>query len=70
VAAVVRRLRYRALKRADNGVAMRYLERTTDYTRQQLTRLVGRAADEERPYDGCFLTCSKQATKSAANLSR
>jgi len=48
VVAVVRRLRYRALKRADKGVVMRYLERTTGYSRQQLTRLVGRAADGER----------------------
>jgi hypothetical protein len=48
VVAVVRRLRYHALKRADKGVVMRYLERTTGYSRQQLTRLVGRAADGER----------------------
>ena len=41
---VVKRLRYRRLKRSDKGVVMRYLERTTGYSRQQLTRLVGRAA--------------------------
>lgn len=40
---MVERLRYRRLKRADKGMVMRYLERTTDYSRQQLTRLVGRA---------------------------
>ena len=44
VAAVVKRLRYRRLKRPDKGVVMRYLEHTTGYSRQQLTRLVGRAA--------------------------
>ena len=42
IAEVVRRLRYRHLKRGDKGVVMRYLERTTGYSRQQLTRLVGR----------------------------
>ena len=34
----------RSLRRADKGVVLRYLERTTGYSRQQLTRLVGRAA--------------------------
>ncbi|MGH8546612.1 MAG: integrase [Gammaproteobacteria bacterium] len=47
VAAVVARLRYRRLKRAEKGVVMRYLERTTGYSRQQLTRLVGRAVRGE-----------------------
>lgn len=47
VAEVVGRLRYRRLKRADKGVVMRYLERTTGYSRQQLTRLVGRAVRGE-----------------------
>jgi hypothetical protein len=47
VVEVVRRLRYRYLIRGDKGVVMRYLERTTGYSRQQLTRLVGRAADGE-----------------------
>lgn len=47
VVEVVRRLRYRRLKRADKGVVMRYLERTTGYSRQQLTRLVGRAVRGE-----------------------
>ena len=41
---VVKRLRCRRLKRPDKGVVMRYLEHTTGYSRQQLTRLVGRAA--------------------------
>jgi len=44
---VVKRLRYRRLKRPDKGVVMRYLERTTGYSRQQLTRLVGRAVRGE-----------------------
>lgn len=44
IEAVVKRLRYRRLQRADKGVVMRYLEHTTGYSRQQLTRLVGRAA--------------------------
>jgi transposase InsO family protein len=47
VAEVVRRLRYRRLKRPDKGVVMRYLAHTTGYSRQQLTRLVGRAARGE-----------------------
>lgn len=47
VAEVVGRLRYRRLRRADKGVVMRYLERTTGYSRQQLTRLVGRAVRGE-----------------------
>ena len=42
IAEVVKRLRYRRLKRHDKGVVMRYLEHTTGYSRQQLTRLVGR----------------------------
>lgn len=48
VTEVVRRLRYRRLKRTDRGVVMRYLAHTTGYSRQQLTRLVGRAAHGER----------------------
>jgi len=48
VAEVVVRLGYRRLRRPDKGVVMRYLEHTTGYSRQQLTRLVGRAARGER----------------------
>src|SRR6202521_2355757 len=44
---VLKRLRYRRLRRVDKGVVLRYLERTTDYSRQQLTRLVGRVLDGE-----------------------
>jgi transposase InsO family protein len=48
VAKVVRRLGYDRLKRAGKGVVMRYLEHTTGYSRQQLTRLVSRAVHGER----------------------
>jgi transposase InsO family protein len=48
VAEVVRRLVYGRLKRHDKGVVMRYLEHTSGYSRQQLTRLVGRAIRGER----------------------
>lgn len=47
IAEVVARLRYGQLSRPDKGVVMRYLERTTGYSRQQLTRLVGRATRGE-----------------------
>ena len=40
IAGVLKRLRYRRLRRADKGVVLRYLERTTGYSRQQLTRRV------------------------------
>jgi transposase InsO family protein len=39
---VLRRFRYKQLGRADKGLILRYLERTTGYSRQQLTRLVKR----------------------------
>lgn len=48
IESVVRRFGYRRLKRPDKAVVLRYLERTTGYSRQQLTRLVGRAAKGER----------------------
>lgn len=47
IAAVLRRLGYRRLKRQEKGVVLRYLERTTGYSRQQLTRLVRRVLDGE-----------------------
>src|SRR4030066_105494 len=43
IAAVVARLRYGRLARPEKGVVMRYLERTTGYSRAQLKRLVRRA---------------------------
>lgn len=42
IGGVVARLAYGRLRRADKGVVMRYLRRTTGYSRQQLTRLIGR----------------------------
>ena len=45
IGTVLRRFTYRALGRADKGVVLRYLQHTTGYSRQQLTRLVGRARD-------------------------
>jgi len=47
IAAVLKRLNYRRLKRPDKGVVLRYLEHTTGYSRQQLTRLVCRVLDGE-----------------------
>jgi transposase InsO family protein len=43
VARTVRRFGYARLKRADKGVVLRFLERVSGYSRQQLTRLVLRA---------------------------
>jgi len=37
---VLCRLRYYALGKADRGLVLRYLERTTGYSRQQVTLLV------------------------------
>lgn len=42
IAAVLKRLQYRRLGRADKGVVRRYLCRATGYSRSQLTRLVSR----------------------------
>lgn len=47
LAAVLERLRYHRLKRPDKGVVLRYLERTTGYSRQQPTRLVRRVLTGE-----------------------
>jgi hypothetical protein len=41
----VRRFGYRRLKRADQAVVLRFLERVSGYSRQQLTRLVKRGAE-------------------------
>jgi transposase InsO family protein len=41
----VRRFSYRRLKRAEKAVVLRFLERVSGYSRQQLTRLVKRGAD-------------------------
>jgi len=42
IGGVVARLAYRRLRRVDKGVVMRYLGRTTGYSRPQLARLIGR----------------------------
>ena len=47
IAAVLRRLGYRRLKRPDKGVVLRYLERTTGSSRQQLSRLARRGLEGE-----------------------
>ena len=42
IEAVLKRFGYGRLGRMDKGLVLRYLERTTGYSRQQLTRLVAR----------------------------
>ena len=44
IARTVRRFGYGRLKRTDKGVVLRFLERVSGYSRQQLTRLVKRGA--------------------------
>src|SRR5258706_1175970 len=41
----LRRFGFRRLARADKSVVLRFLERVSGYSRQQLTRLVKRSAD-------------------------
>lgn len=48
IVAVLKRLAYRRLGRADKGVVLCYLRRTTEYSRPQLTRLIRRALDAGR----------------------
>ena len=48
IARTVRRFGYGRLKRTDKGVVLRFLERVSGYSRQQLTRLVKRGG-ERRP---------------------
>src|SRR5512134_686954 len=43
ISTLLRRFGYAGLGRVDKGVVLRYLQRTTGYSRQQLTRLVQRA---------------------------
>ncbi len=45
IARTVRRFGYRRLKRGQKAVVLRFLERVSGYSRQQITRLVKRAAD-------------------------
>ena len=42
IAEVLNRFGYKRLKKPDKGLILRYLGRTTDYSRQQLTRIVKR----------------------------
>jgi transposase InsO family protein len=48
IARILQRFGYRLLSRAGKGVVLRFLERVSGYSRQQLTRLVKRGA-ERRP---------------------
>ncbi|EQD76818.1 integrase, catalytic region, partial [mine drainage metagenome] len=45
IARTVRRFGYTRLKRADQAVVLRFLERVSGYSRQQLTRLVKRGRE-------------------------
>ena len=45
IGTLLKRFGYPGLGRADKGVVLRYLQRTSGYSRQQLTRLVRQAAD-------------------------
>ena len=48
ISGVLGRFAYRRLGRSDKGVVMRYLRRTTGYSRPQLTRLIGRGLQGQR----------------------
>ena len=48
IARTVRRFGYNRLKRAAKGVVLRFLERVSGYSRQQLTRLVKRGCERRR----------------------
>ncbi len=52
VARTVRRFGYPRLKRADKGVVLRFLGHVSGYSRQQLTRLVGRVGARARLLKG------------------
>jgi len=47
IARTLQRFGYRLLPRADKGVVLRFLERVSGYSRQQLTRLVKRGAGRQ-----------------------
>ena len=59
IARTVRRFGYRHLKRADKGVVLRFLERVSGYSRQQLTRLVKRGGER------CPLTKRYRASRTS-----
>ena len=48
IARTVQRFEYGRLKRAEKGVVLRFLERVSGYSRQQLTRLVKRGCEPRR----------------------
>src|ERR1019366_4262585 len=48
IARTVRRFGYARLKRADKAVVLRFLERVSGYSRQQLTRLVKRGCERRQ----------------------
>ena len=48
IEAVLRRFGYGSLKRTEKAVVLRYLERTTGYSRQQMTRLVAQYRETGR----------------------
>ena len=45
IGTLLKRFGYPGLRRADKGVVLRYLQRTSGYSRQQLTRLVRRVSE-------------------------
>ena len=48
IARTVRRFGYGRLKRADKAVVLRFLERVSGYSRQQISRLVKRGCDRRQ----------------------
>ena len=48
IARTVRRFSYGRLKRADKAVVLRFLERVSGYSRQQICRLVKRGRDRRQ----------------------
>ena len=53
IARIVKRFGYSKLKRADKAVVLRFLERVSGYSRQQIARLVKRGC-ERRPLLKCY----------------
>src|ERR1700694_1008988 len=48
ISRTVRRFGYTSLKRSDKAIVLRFLERVSGYSRQQLTRLVKRGGERRR----------------------
>ena len=53
IARTVRRFGYARLKRADKAVVLRFLERVSGYSRQQITRLVKRGCERRKLVKRC-----------------